>query len=345
MRIKEIVLNGFKSYAKRTSLRDFDQNLNCITGLNGSGKSNVLDGVCFVLGLQSFSMARVEKMQELIYKSGQSGITEASVTIKFDQLDDKLRNYRWFQGGELVVTRTIRRDKSFYTLNGKKVTLSSMKNLFKSVGLNMDNPSSFFVRQGTITHISGFKGKFLLEMIEECAGVNYYNGIRKQFDRMVQKQDFKMEDVEKIFYEDLSPELQRLLEEVKNLARFRQLTLEYDLVSRNRKVLENIISENEMRMLESQVRQWRSEKGESRKRRREIEEEMGGQEQMAKELDKQMSLIRGDKDLQEKLERNRKDYEKGMLGVEIMKTKTIPKAQEKIQKKETELGKYQQKIS
>lgn len=40
-----------QSYAKRTVIEGFDPMFNAITGLNGSGKSNILDSICFVLGI------------------------------------------------------------------------------------------------------------------------------------------------------------------------------------------------------------------------------------------------------------------------------------------------------
>jgi|TARA_B100000524_G_C23643273_1_gene367529 DNA repair ATPase RecN len=55
MHIIEIVLDGFKSYATRTVISGFDSQFNAITGLNGSGKSNVLDSICFVLGISNLS--------------------------------------------------------------------------------------------------------------------------------------------------------------------------------------------------------------------------------------------------------------------------------------------------
>jgi len=51
MYIKEITLDGFKSYMQKTTVGVFDEQFNAITGLNGSGKSNILDGIMFVLGL------------------------------------------------------------------------------------------------------------------------------------------------------------------------------------------------------------------------------------------------------------------------------------------------------
>ena len=55
MYIKQIVLEGFKSYAQRTEVTGFDPLFNAITGLNGSGKSNILDAICFLLGITNLS--------------------------------------------------------------------------------------------------------------------------------------------------------------------------------------------------------------------------------------------------------------------------------------------------
>ena len=55
MYLEEIILDGFKSYATRTVISNFDSKFNAITGLNGSGKSNILDAICFVLGITNLS--------------------------------------------------------------------------------------------------------------------------------------------------------------------------------------------------------------------------------------------------------------------------------------------------
>lgn len=58
MYIEEVCIDGFKSYAKRTVVPDFDPLFNAITGLNGSGKSNILDSICFVLGISNLTHVR-----------------------------------------------------------------------------------------------------------------------------------------------------------------------------------------------------------------------------------------------------------------------------------------------
>lgn len=58
MFVKEIVLEGFKSYATRTVIAGFDPRFNAVTGRNGSGKSNILDAICFVMGISNLSQVR-----------------------------------------------------------------------------------------------------------------------------------------------------------------------------------------------------------------------------------------------------------------------------------------------
>jgi structural maintenance of chromosome 2 len=55
MFLEQVIIDGFKSYATRTVIPDWDPEFNAITGLNGSGKSNILDAICFVLGISSLS--------------------------------------------------------------------------------------------------------------------------------------------------------------------------------------------------------------------------------------------------------------------------------------------------
>lgn len=55
MYIKSVTIDGFKSYGKRVEINGFDKEFNAITGLNGTGKSNILDSICFVLGITNLS--------------------------------------------------------------------------------------------------------------------------------------------------------------------------------------------------------------------------------------------------------------------------------------------------
>jgi structural maintenance of chromosome 2 len=107
MYIKEICLEGFKSYATRTVVPGFDRFFNAITGLNGSGKSNILDSICFVLGITNLQQVRASNLQELVYKQGQAGITKATVSIVFDN-SERSRSPLGYEGhSEITVTRQV----------------------------------------------------------------------------------------------------------------------------------------------------------------------------------------------------------------------------------------------
>lgn len=107
MYIKEVTLEGFKSYATRTVVPGFDPFFNAITGLNGSGKSNILDSICFVLGITNLQQVRAANLQELVYKQGQAGITKATVSIVFDNSDRARSPLGYEAHSELTVTRQV----------------------------------------------------------------------------------------------------------------------------------------------------------------------------------------------------------------------------------------------
>lgn len=60
MYVDEIILEGFKTYVNRTVINGFDPQFNAITGYNGSGKSNILDGIQFLLGSTNKEMLRLK---------------------------------------------------------------------------------------------------------------------------------------------------------------------------------------------------------------------------------------------------------------------------------------------
>ena len=65
-RIDRLEVNNFKSYAGKQVLGPF-KDFTCIIGPNGAGKSNVMDAICFVLGIHAAKI-RAHKMEDLIFK-------------------------------------------------------------------------------------------------------------------------------------------------------------------------------------------------------------------------------------------------------------------------------------
>lgn len=107
MHIEEIILEGFKSYAARTVISGWDPQLNAITGLNGSGKSNILDAICFVLGIDNLRLIRANNLQDLVYKRGAAGINKATVTIIFNNESRESSPVGFSDSRQIAVTRQV----------------------------------------------------------------------------------------------------------------------------------------------------------------------------------------------------------------------------------------------
>ncbi|XP_077107072.1 structural maintenance of chromosomes protein 2 isoform X3 [Ranitomeya variabilis] len=84
MHIKSIIVEGFKSYAQRTEINCFDPLFNAITGLNGSGKSNILDSICFLLGISNLTQGRITKVLNMKPPEILAMIEEAAGTRMYE---------------------------------------------------------------------------------------------------------------------------------------------------------------------------------------------------------------------------------------------------------------------
>ncbi|XP_058110794.1 structural maintenance of chromosomes protein 2-1-like isoform X2 [Magnolia sinica] len=213
MHIKEVCLEGFKSYATRTVVPGFDPYFNAITGLNGSGKSNILDSICFVLGITNLQQVRAANLQELVYKQGQAGITKATVSIVFDNSDRNRSPLGYEDCQEITVTRQIvvgGRNK--YLINGHLAQPSRVQTLFHSVQLNVNNPH-FLIMQGRITKVLNMKPPEILSMLEEAAGTRMYETKKEAALKTLEKKQSKVDEIDKLLDQEILPALEKLRKE------------------------------------------------------------------------------------------------------------------------------------
>jgi structural maintenance of chromosome 2 len=231
MHIKEIIIDGFKSYSIKTSITGFDRHFNAITGLNGSGKSNILDAICFVLGITTLSNVRASNLQELIYKYGNAGINKASVTIIFDNFDKKYSPIGCEDYEEIIVTRSIYQGKSKYFLNGYNATQDNIKSLFQSVQLNINNPH-FLIMQGKVTQVVNMKPLEILGLLEEAAGTSIYEMKKESALKTIKKKENKLEEINKILSEEISPQLEKLMKDKQNYLTWKSRESEISRISK-----------------------------------------------------------------------------------------------------------------
>lgn len=148
-----------------------------------------------MLGLSSLKDIRAEKAQELIYKNGTAGVTKASVTLVWDNTDKSRSHIDFTDYDEITVERRIDIQKgSKNYINSKVATMSQIKDFFKAVKLNVDNPH-FLIMQGRITKVINQKPLDTLHMIEEAAGTAMYQEKRLKAEGLIKKKDLKLEEI------------------------------------------------------------------------------------------------------------------------------------------------------
>ncbi|XP_008627423.1 PREDICTED: structural maintenance of chromosomes protein 2 [Corvus brachyrhynchos] len=289
MYIKSIVLEGFKSYAQRTEIKDFDPLFNAITGLNGSGKSNVLDSICFVLGISNLSQVRASNLQDLVYKNGQAGITKATVSINFDN-SDKSRSPLGFEANdEITVTRqVIVGGRNKYLINGVNAANSRVQDLFCSVGLNVNNPY-FLIMQGQITKVLNMKPPEILAMIEEAAGTRMYECKKIAVQKTIEKKESKLENIQMVLNEEISPTLQKLKEERASYLEYQKILREIEHVSRFCVAYQFAVAEETKMSSVDMLKEMRSDV-------QKFQESMAEIEQKVKQLNEDIAEMEKEKD-------------------------------------------------
>ncbi|KDQ13659.1 hypothetical protein BOTBODRAFT_364275 [Botryobasidium botryosum FD-172 SS1] len=232
MRIEELVIEGFKSYPVRTQITGWDPSFNAITGLNGSGKSNILDAICFVLGITNMQQMRAQNQQDLIYKRGQAGVTKASVTIVFDNSDRSTSPVGFEACKQITVTRQVALPNiSKYLLNGHKSQQQHILTLFQSVQLNINNPN-FVIMQGRITKVLNMRPQEILGMVEEAAGTRMFEERKEKAKRTMGKKEKRVEEITSLLDEEITPKLDTLRSEKRSFLSYQKACSELEKLSR-----------------------------------------------------------------------------------------------------------------
>ena len=197
MYLKEIEIQGFKSFADKTKVV-FDQGVTAVVGPNGSGKSNITESLRWALGESSVKSLRGGKMPDVIFAGTESRkpLNYASVVVTLDNQDGFIKD----AGQEIKVERHIyRTGDSEYKIDGKKVRLRDIHDLFLDTGLGRDSFS--IISQGKVEEIFNSKPEERRAIFEEAAGVLKYKTRRKETESKLQQTQDNLDRLEDIIYE------------------------------------------------------------------------------------------------------------------------------------------------
>ncbi|KAL7821651.1 putative chromosome segregation protein SudA [Trichoderma aethiopicum] len=215
MYIKQIIIQGFKSYKDQTVIEPFSPKTNVIVGRNGSGKSNFFAAMRFVLSDAYTQMSREER-QGLLHEGSGSAVMSAYVEIIFDNSDDRFPT----GGKEVVLRRTIGLKKDEYSVDRKVVTKTDVTNLLEAAGFSRSNPY-YIVPQGRVTALTNMKESERLNLLKEVAGTQVYEARRAESLKIMTETNNKREKIDELL-EYIKERLAELEEEKEELRGFQE---------------------------------------------------------------------------------------------------------------------------
>lgn len=219
MRLSHITIQGFKSFAKKTTL-DVTHQVTGVVGPNGSGKSNIAEAIRFVLGEQSMKSMRGKTGSDIIFKGSEhlSPMSRASVTMVIDNKDkgdtahasETLAPYLVYD--ELVLARVIYADgTSDYMLNEAKIRLKDVQELLSFAGIG--GSAHTIINQGEADRILLASPRDRKEALEDALGLRIYHMRLNESKRKLERVKTHVHEVE-LLRKEIKPHLEHLKRQV-----------------------------------------------------------------------------------------------------------------------------------
>lgn len=219
MKLSHITVQGFKSFAKKTTL-DVTHQVTGVVGPNGSGKSNIAEAIRFVLGEQSMKSMRGKIGADVIFKGSEhlSPLSRASVTMVIDNsakgdtahASETLAPYLVYD--ELTLSRVIYSDgTSDYMLNDAKIRLKDVQELLSFAGIG--GSAHTIINQGEADRILLATPKDRKEALEDALGLRMYHMRLNESIRKLDRVRMHVHEVE-LLRKEIKPHLDHLKRQV-----------------------------------------------------------------------------------------------------------------------------------
>ncbi|XP_009801877.1 structural maintenance of chromosomes protein 3 [Nicotiana sylvestris] len=293
MYIKQVIIEGFKSYREQVATEDFSPKVNCVVGANGSGKSNFFHAIRFVVS-DLFHNLRSEERQAFLHEGAGHQVLSAFVEIVFDNSDNRMP----VDKEEVRLRRTIGLKKDEYFLDGKHITKTEVQNLLESAGFSRSNPY-YVVQQGKIASLTLMKDSERLDLLKEIGGTRVYEERRRESLKIMQETGNKRKQIIQVV-QYLDERLNELEQEKEELKKYQQL-------DKQRKSLEYTIFDKELhdaRQKLNEVEEARTKIAENSTEKYnsvlEAHEKSKELEKLSKDLTKEIQILSKEKEAVEK---------------------------------------------
>ena len=310
-KITKLVMDGFKSFGKRTELF-FGDDFNVVVGANGSGKSNILDALCFVLGKSSSKSLRAEKSAHLIYNGGKTKnpAKVAEVSIFFDNKEKIFP----MPEEEIKITRLVRHDGlSKYKINNKTYTRQEVIDLLSAAKINPDGYN--IILQGDIVSLVEMSAIDRRRIVEEIAGISIYEEKKQQALNELAKVDQKLGEAEIILKERESS--------LKELKRDREQALKYKEVNDKIRQKKASVLKLQMNRKDDEQRVIEQKSAESKKKFEDVKLQIDGKKRLIDDCKNEIAKISAEIEQKSKVEQLQllKDIEHLRIDVVTAKTR------------------------
>ncbi|MFQ6068579.1 MAG: chromosome segregation protein SMC [Candidatus Bathyarchaeia archaeon] len=269
--VKKIELKGFKSFGPKTVAVTLDKGFTVVTGPNGSGKTNIVDAILFVLGELSARRMRAENLTKLIFHgSPDAGIGKAKsakVVLQFDNKDGRIP----VDTNTVTISREVfRNGQCVYRLNGRRISRTNIHNMLSMAGITSTGHN--IILQGTITRMTDISSNDRRKIIEDMVGIAQYDSEKAEAEEKLR--------VAEISIRTAMGRIDEVQKRVDDLERERNELLRYNFIRNEIKRFEAMklshqitITEGKMAEISSQLEEARS-KAENL---RQVREEMRNQ--------------------------------------------------------------------
>ncbi|UCD97250.1 MAG: chromosome segregation protein SMC [Candidatus Bathyarchaeota archaeon] len=186
--IQKIELRGFKSFGPKAVTLTVNKGFTAVTGPNGSGKTNIVDAILFVLGELSARRMRAANLAKLIFHgSPEANVDKAKsarVLLRFDNRDGRIP----VDTNTVAISREIfRNGQSIYRLNGRRVSRGNLHSMLSMAGIGASGHN--IILQGTITRMTDISSSDRRKVIEGMVGIAQYDSQKAEAEEKLQAAD------------------------------------------------------------------------------------------------------------------------------------------------------------
>jgi chromosome segregation protein len=334
MIIKKLELQGFKSFSERKKII-FHPGITAVVGPNGTGKSNIVDAILWVLGGKRFKSLRGERSKDIIFNGNTkiAPVSMADVSLFLGDEDEEL----------VISHRVFRSGESEYRMNGKSVRLKDIQESLwkKSIG----ETEYFVIEQGSIGLFLSSKPTEKRLLLEEAAGTAYYKDKKRQTQNKLESSELNLTRLEDIISEvstaknSLKRQAHAAIRYRKLREKIRELTLLYykekiEKLEKSHKEASNAfnkglykeketsskLKEEEKNLAEKQKQTWDLEEG-SKKGHETLYSMRAQLSRLETENDKETKTIELTKEKKEAAQRNKEDLQQELSALKGENTK------------------------